>query len=74
MPSDTFEIFDWIGDAFAGWRYLVSRSFRQRTHTRWKTEGWATVIIEILFGGLAVLLTLFLLGLLISFFFTSKQI
>ncbi len=65
MPFEAFELFDWIGDTLAGWRYLLSRSFRQRTHARWKTEGWATAIIEILFGGFGVLVTLLLLGLLV---------
>jgi hypothetical protein len=68
MASGFFELFDWIADAFAGWRYLFSRSFRQRTHKRWKADGWGTAAIEILFGGLAVLFTLFLMWLLIDFF------
>ena len=67
MPSDAFEILEWIVNAFAGWRYLFSRSFRQRTHARWKSEGRVTAFIDILFGGSGVLLTLVLLWLLVSF-------
>ena len=66
MPADALEIFDWIVDAFAGWRYLLSSSFRQRTHKRWKVEGRGKAFIEILFGGLGVLLTLLLMWLLID--------
>jgi hypothetical protein len=64
MPADALEIFDWVVDALAGRRYLLSPSFRQRTHKRWKVEGWGKASIEILFGGLGVLLTLLLLWLL----------
>lgn len=66
MPADALEIFDWIADAFAGWRYLLSSRFRQRIHKRWRVEGRGKAFIEILFGGLSVLLTLFLLWLLIG--------
>ena len=62
MPADALEIFDWIGYAFSGWRYLLSPSFRQRTNKRWKAEGRGKAFIEILFGGLGVVLTLVLLG------------
>ena len=66
MAADALEVFDWIVDAFAGWRYLLSPSFRQRTHQRWKVEGRGKMFIEILFGGLGVLLTLFLAWLLVA--------
>lgn len=60
MPFETLEIFGWLIDGLAGWRYLFSASFRQRTHKRWKAEGWERAVIEIFFGGLAVFLTLLL--------------
>ena len=66
MPADALEIFDWIVDAFAGWRYLLSPSFRRRAHERWKVEGRGKAFIEILFGGLGVALTLFLLWVLVG--------
>jgi len=58
MPAAAVEIFDWIVNAFAGWRYLLSSSFRQRTHQRWKVEGTGKAFIEILFGVLGILLIL----------------
>lgn len=54
------EILDWVEDAFAGWRYLISSSFRQRTHKRWKVDGRGKVFIEVLFGGLGVIVSLLL--------------
>ena len=67
MPGDTSELLSWIIDGLGGWRYLLSPSFRKRTHERWRLEGWATALTDVLFGGLALLFTLFLLGLLIAF-------
>lgn len=61
MPADVLEIFDWMAQAFAGWRYLLSPSYRDRTHKRWKAEGRGKATLEIFFGALAVLLTLGLL-------------
>jgi len=63
---EALEIFDWLGNAFASWRYLLSSSFRQRTHKRWKVEGRGKAFIEILFGGFGMLLTVLLLWLLID--------
>ena len=67
MPADAFELLNWIVDGLAGWRYLVSPSFRKRTHDRWRRDGRGTALIEIFFGSLAVILTLVLFGLLILF-------
>ena len=63
---EALEIFDWLANAFAGWRYLFSSSFRQRTNKRWKVEGRGKALIEVLFGGFGILLTLLLLWLLID--------
>jgi hypothetical protein len=56
------ELFEWIVDGIAGWRYLLSPSFRRSTHERWKSAGWGTALVEIFFGALAVLFTLLLVG------------
>ena len=66
MPADALEIFDWIANALAGWRYLFSSSFRQRTHARWKAAGRGTALIEIFFGALGILFTLFLLWVVVA--------
>ena len=63
---EALEIVDWFANAFAGWRYLFSSSFRRRTHKRWKVEGRGKAFFEIFFGGSGILLTLLLLWLLID--------
>lgn len=65
MLADVLEIFDWFAYGFAGWRYLLSPSFRARTHKRWKTEPTAKAVIEVLFCALGMLLTLLLLALVV---------
>jgi hypothetical protein len=67
MPADALEFLSWLIDGLGGWRYLLSRSFRQRTHERWRLEGWTSALAGILFGGLALVFTLLLLGLLAFF-------
>lgn len=57
MPADALEIVDWIITGVAGWRYLLSPSFRQRTHARWKAEGRGKAVIEILVACLGMLVT-----------------
>ena len=59
---EIFEVFAWILDALAGWRYLLSPSFRKQTHQRWRVEGKAKAAIDIFFGGLSVAFTILLLG------------
>ncbi|HEX7331361.1 MAG TPA: hypothetical protein VF290_07670 [Pyrinomonadaceae bacterium] len=68
MPAEALEFFDWIANAVAGWRYLFSSSFRRRTHARWKAAGRGTALIEIVFGALGIVFTLFLLGLVVYLF------
>ncbi len=66
MPLDALEIFGWIGDAFNGWRYVFSPTFRQRTHKRWKAEGRGKAFIEILFGALGMVVTVLLVWLMVQ--------
>lgn len=66
MPAEVLEIYDWIDNAFAGWSYLFSPSFRKRTHARWKAEGRGKAVVEILFGTLGVLFTIFLVWLVVN--------
>lgn len=65
MPAEVLEIFDWIASGLAGWRYLFSSSFRQRTHARWKAEGRGKAFLDILFAVIGMLITLFLLWLVV---------
>jgi hypothetical protein len=45
------DIFDLIGHAaegMAGWRYLLSSSFRHRTHARWREQSRLIVAFDII--------------------------
>ena len=59
------DFLDWIIDGLAGWGYLLSPSFRQRTHERWRDAGWFSALTDILFGALALIFTLFLVVLIV---------
>jgi hypothetical protein len=54
------ELFDWLINGGAGWRYLLSRSYRQKVHQRWRQQSRLTVATEIFWGLLAFLFTSFL--------------
>jgi hypothetical protein len=49
------ELVDLLIDSVAGWRYLLSRTFRYKTHARWKTEGKVKMFGDIAFGAAPVL-------------------
>ncbi|HKP81154.1 MAG TPA: hypothetical protein VJT69_04005 [Pyrinomonadaceae bacterium] len=66
MPADVVEIFDWIANGFAGWRYLFSPSYRRRTHARWKAEGRIRAFVDILFSTLSMLFTIFLIWVVVN--------
>ena len=66
MPAEVLEIFEWIGNAFAGWRYLFSPSFRRRTHARWKAEGRSKAFFDIIFGTFGMLFTIFVVWAVVS--------
>ena len=58
------EILDGVAHTFAGWRFLISPAFRQRTLSRWSEQSGLKVMQDIV-GALAgmllsVLLPLFL--------------
>jgi hypothetical protein len=54
------ELIDWLINGGAGWRYLLSRPYRQKVHQRWRQQSRLTVAIEIFWELLAFLFTLFL--------------
>ena len=74
MPADfleALELIDWFRAATAGWRYLLSRSFRQAIHARWKNEcplRVIRVIRELLCGIAGIAFTLLLGYLMVSLF------
>lgn len=54
------ELFDWFISGGAGWRYLLSSSYRRKVHQRWRRQSRLTVANAIFWGILAFLFTLFL--------------
>jgi hypothetical protein len=50
------ELVDFIGysiEGFAGWRYLLSPSYRRRVHERWKNQSRRETAGEIITFGLS---------------------
>jgi len=54
------EVIDWLIHGGAGWRYLLSKSYRRKVHQRWRQQSRLNVAGEIFWGILAFLFTLFL--------------
>jgi predicted membrane-bound mannosyltransferase len=54
------EPFDWLIRGGAGWRYLLSKSYRRQVHQRWREQSRLAVAIEIFWVILALLFTTFL--------------
>jgi hypothetical protein len=52
----------------AGWRYLFSRSYRERTHARWRHRSSVYAAVEIVYAVVACALSLLLLHVVISIF------
>ena len=57
---------------FAGWRYLLDRSYRQATNEEWQSEpGWV-VAMQMAAGACSVLFPLIIIGLL-AFVYISRR-
>jgi hypothetical protein len=41
------ELLYWLRGAIGGWRYLFSRSYRERTHARWRRRNSVYAAVEI---------------------------
>jgi hypothetical protein len=50
MLLEGFEFIDWLRAGAAGWRYLLSGTFRRETRARWKEASTLRVTWEILCG------------------------
>lgn len=67
-PFEALELAEWMQAAGAGWRYLFSRSFRNRTHSRWQQQSRWRVAWDVICGLAGIALTWFLLYVIISLF------
>jgi len=71
MPAsflEALELIDWVRAGLAGWRYLLSSSFRAETHARWKEETVFRVTWDVACGAAGVAFTLLVAYVLISLF------
>lgn len=68
FPFEALELAEWVQAAGAGWRYLCSRSFRNRTHSRWQQQSRRRVAWDVVCGLAGIALTCFLLYVIISLF------
>ena len=51
------ELVDWLIHGGAGWRYLLSKSYRRQVHQPWRLQSRLAVANEIFWGILAFLFT-----------------
>ena len=71
MPAsflEALEFINWMRAGVAGWRYLVSSSFRHETHARWKHESRARVLWDVVCGVAGIAFTLLIGYVVISSF------
>lgn len=63
---EALELVEWLEAAVAGWRYLFSRSFRTRTHERWRHAKRRRVAWEVICGLAGIGFTLLLIVVIVS--------
>ncbi len=71
MPAsflEALEFVDWLRAAVAGWRYLLSGSYRSDTHARWRQEGVLRVLRDVLCGVAGLAVTVLIIYLVIGVF------
>ncbi|MFN7944029.1 MAG: hypothetical protein U0Z53_01535 [Blastocatellia bacterium] len=56
------ELFDWLINGLAGWRYLFSRSYRQQLHQQWSRQSRWRVVGDVTWKSITFLFTLFLIS------------
>jgi len=52
------EVSAWIEPVVGGWRYLLSSSFRARTHEAWRHESVRYIVWDVLVGVIGIALSL----------------
>ena len=56
------ELFDWLINGFAGWRYLFSRPYRQQLHQQWRHQSRWAVVGDVTWKSSTFLFTVLLAG------------
>jgi hypothetical protein len=65
------DMIDFIGHSMEGmavWRYLLSPSFRRRTHSRWRAQSKVETGLEIFYYGISFLFVTAILAAIIWWF------
>jgi hypothetical protein len=65
--GELIDAIDTLLAGIAGWRYLLSTSYRKQTHARWKEQTSLRVGLDILGGAIGFFFTLLPLALLLYF-------
>jgi hypothetical protein len=53
IATGVVELLYWLRGVFAGWRYLFSRAYRDRTHARWRNRSWVYAAVEVVSAAVA---------------------
>lgn len=67
MALEALEIFEFLAYGLSGWRYIFSSRFRRQIHTRWRSESWLQVGLEIILSTFGIFLTLLPVWLLVIY-------
>jgi len=61
--GELIEAIDIFVTGLAGWRYILSPSYRRQTHHRWKQKTTLHMVLDILGSVIGIFFTVFLVGL-----------
>jgi len=50
MVGELLELLEWLVASLAGWRYLLSPTYRRRVHEDWRDEKWYYIAWDVLCG------------------------
>jgi len=56
--GELFDIVGYTAEGLAGWRYVVSANYRNKTQTRWRTQSTAEVVAEVIGYIIGIVLTI----------------
>lgn len=50
MIGELGEVMNWLRAAIAGWRFLISRSYRRTVMLGWQSERWFYIALDVTCG------------------------
>ena len=57
MPLYFLDLFEFLGRSLAGWRFLGSRSYRERTRARWSQQRQMETMQEVIGAVIGMVIT-----------------